>query len=53
VWAEEPMARVPKTAHSKFSLTHGIHCSPKYFISFVQPASPYCEEYLYDVYTQI
>jgi hypothetical protein len=42
------MARVPKTARGKISLVCGIYCcSSSFFISFAQPASVYCEEYVY------
>ena len=39
------MARVPETARGKISLEHGIHCCPKFLISFARPASLYCEEH--------
>jgi len=40
------MARVPKMTGGKISVTRGIQCSPNFFISFAQPASPYCEDYV-------
>ena len=41
------MACAPKMAHGKISLACSIHCCSKFFISFAQPASLYCEEYVY------
>jgi len=42
------MARVLKMAHGRISLAHSIHWCPSFFfISFVWPVSPYCEEYVY------
>ena len=38
--ADKPMARVPIIAS-------GIQCCPNFFISFTEPASLYCEEYVY------
>ena len=46
------MAPVPKTALRKVSLADGIHYSPSFFISFAQPTSLDCEEYV-DIYIYI
>ena len=45
--ADKPIARVSKLSRGKISLARDIHFSPKSFISFAQPASLYCEEYVY------
>jgi len=45
--ADETMARVTKMEHYKFSLASGEHFFPNFFISFVLPASLYCEEYVF------
>ena len=40
-------ARVTKMASGNISLARGIHCSNNFlFISFAQPASVYCGEYV-------
>jgi hypothetical protein len=41
------MARVPKISCKKFSFARRIQCYPLFLISFDQPASLYCEGYVY------
>jgi hypothetical protein len=48
----EPMARMPKVARRKISLARGIHCCPKFFISFAIQRL-YIVNSLYIQYTNI
>jgi hypothetical protein len=41
-----------RTERGKISLARGSHCCPSFLVSFAQPTSQYCEEYVY-IYTYL